>query len=151
MKTIIDYPTPEEEIEIMKRFSSHEVAEVKKVLDQKSIDSLISLVDQIYVSDNIFQYVRDLIFTSRFPDQYGLPDIKNHIAFGASPRASLALIECAKVLAMIDGRGFVLPEDIKEIAYDVLRHRIIPSYEAIAENITTDEIIKIILDNTKIV
>ena len=151
MKTVIDYPTPDEEIEIMKRFTNGLDEKIEKIMDKNQIFELIELVNKIYVSDNIFQYVKDIVFTSRFPEKYWLENIRNHIAFWASPRASLALIECAKVLAMMDWRDFVLPEDIKEIAYDVLRHRIILSYEAIAENITSDDIVKMILENTKVI
>jgi len=152
LKTIISYPEQHEEIEIMKRFTEKqpEKIKIKKILTPKKLEAMMKLVSQIYVSENIYEYVKDIVFTSRFPEQYEREDLSSLIEFWASPRASLALIQCSKVLAMMDGRSFVLPEDIKDIAYDVLRHRIIPSYDAIAQNITSDDIIQEVLQHTKI-
>lgn len=150
LKTVLDYPTEDEEIEIMQKHSVDTKVTIKKVLNKKHLDQIIKLTHQIHVSENIFEYVKDIVFTSRDPEAFELEELSKYIAFGASPRASLALIQCSKVLAMMHGRTFVIPEDIKEIAHDILRHRIIPSYEAIAEGITTDDIITDILDNTPI-
>lgn len=151
LKTVIGYPTPEEEIEIMKKNTGDASPDIQTVLTSKDIFKLRDLGQQIFVSDNIYQYVKDLIFCSRSPDQYGLANLKKYLSFGGSPRASIALIKCAKILAMMNGRSFVIPEDIKEIAPDVLRHRIIPSYEAIAEDISADDIVQKILNNVKVI
>ena len=108
------------------------------------------MVRQIYVDDKIKEYVLDLVLTTREPMQNGLSDLKNLIAFGASPRASIYLISAARAHAFLKGRGFVTPEDIKQIAADVLRHRVITTYEAEAENITSDHIVQRILDHTDV-
>jgi MoxR-like ATPase len=108
------------------------------------------MVRQIYVDDKIKEYVLDLVLTTRQPGTNGLSDLNNLIDFGASPRASINLIAAARAHAFLKGRGFVTPEDIKQIAPDVLRHRIITSYEAEAENINSDHIVRRILDHTDV-
>ena len=108
------------------------------------------MVRQIYVDDKIKDYVLDLVFTTRQPGTNGLSDFNTLINYGASPRASIYMIDAARAHAFLKGRGFVTPEDIKQIAPDVLRHRIIVTYEAEAENITTDHLIHRILDHTDV-
>ena len=108
------------------------------------------MVKQIYVDDKIKEYVLDLVLTTREPAEHGLPELSHLIEFGASPRASINLIMAARAHAFLKGRGFVTPEDIKQIAPDVLRHRIITTYEAEAENITSDHIVRRILDHTEV-
>jgi len=125
--------------------------QLQKVSSKRDILHMQDVVSLVYVSDNIFHYVRNLVFATRFPADYGLEDISHYIEFGASPRASLALIQASKVLACLHGRDFVIPEDIKEIAPDVLRHRIIPSYEAIADDISSDDIVEKILNTIEII
>lgn len=145
LKTIIDYPNKEEEIEIMKNNSTISNTKLKKILTKKDIADIKKEVSDVHVSENIYEYIRDLIFFTRENK-----DIAHLLAYWASPRASIALVKTAKAIAFLDGRDFVIPEDIKEMIYPVLRHRIILSYEAIADNITTDMIIKKILDNVEI-
>jgi len=108
------------------------------------------MVQQIYVDDKIKEYVLDLVLSTRQPGKNGLSELNNLISFGASPRASIYLVSAARAHAFIKGRGFVTPEDIKQIAPDVLRHRIITSYEAEAENISSDHIVQRILDHTDV-
>ena len=108
------------------------------------------MVTQIFVDDKIKEYVLDLVLATRYPGNNGLSDLNNLINYGASPRASIYLISASKAHAFLKGRGFVTPEDIKQIAQDVLRHRVIITYEAEAENITADQIVKRILDHTEV-
>lgn len=149
-KTIVKYPTKEQEIEIMKMSTKSSFPQINKVVWLNELIELQDLVKQIYVSDNIYNYVRDIVFVSRNPKEYGLNDLHNYIMFWASPRSSIWLILAAKALAFMNGRSFVVPEDVKSIALDVMRHRIILSYEALASDVTTDDVIKTILDNTKV-
>lgn len=146
LKTIIDYPTQSEEIEIMKNDSKKE--KIKKILTKKDIIEIQDFIEkEVFIDDKIYEYVRDIVFATRNPNDYNLSQISSYISFWASPRASISLIKTAKVNAFLSGRAFVIPEDIKEMAYDVLRHRIWLSFEAVWENMKTDDIIKIILDN----
>ena len=108
------------------------------------------MVNQVYVDDKIKNYVLDLVLTTRRPGQNGLSDLNTLISYGASPRASIYLIVAARAHAFLKGRGFVTPEDIKQMAPDVLRHRIITSYEAEAESISSDHIVQRILDHTEV-
>ncbi|MCK9272289.1 MoxR family ATPase [Candidatus Gracilibacteria bacterium] len=146
LKTIINYPSQEEEIQIMKNDTRKE--KIKKILSKKDLIEIQNFIEnEIFIDDKIYEYVRDIVFATRNPSDYNLSQISPYISFGASPRASLSLIKTAKVNAFLSGRAYVIPEDIKEMAYDVLRHRIGLSFEAIGENMKTDDIIKIILDN----
>ncbi|MDD2487106.1 MAG: AAA family ATPase [Candidatus Gracilibacteria bacterium] len=146
LKTIISYPTKEEEIEIMKM--SFKDIEIKKIFTKKElIDLQERISSDIYIDDKIYNYVKDIIFATRNPNDYSIDKIGDYISFGASPRASISLIKTAKVNAFLSGRDYVTPEDIKELAFDVLRHRIGLSFEALGEDIRTDDIIRIILDN----
>ena len=145
IKTVISYPSQEEEIEIVKNNLLEVPKKLSKVLTKKDILDIRKLVSEIFVSDNILEYVRDIVFATRDDDRF-----KNLIFYWASPRASISMVRCAKVLAFLDWRDFVIPEDIKEIATSVLRHRIVLSYEAIADNIITDDIIENILSSIKV-
>ena len=122
---------------------------INKVLGNKEVLELQSFVKNIYADDKVVSYVTELVDATRNPDDYGL-DIKDYIDYGASPRASIWLIMGGKAQALLQGRGYVIPEDIQAIAYEVLRHRIILSYEAEAEDIISDHIIKMILDKIKV-
>ena len=130
------------------------VAEVALLGEEEAVETGLravrEMVRQIYVDDKIKDYVLDLVLTTRYPGNNGLSDLNALIDFGASPRASIYLIEAARAHAFLKGRGFVTPEDVKQIAPDVLRHRIITSYEAEAENITSDHIVRRILDHTDV-
>jgi MoxR-like ATPase len=148
-KIIIDYPEKEHEVEIIERFTEGILISVSKILSIKQIIEMQEFNQKIYADKKIKEYVAEIVDASRHPDKYDL-DINGHIEYGASPRASLWLILSAKAHAMMNGRGYVKPEDVKSVAYDVLRHRILLTYEAEAEQKTSDEIITKILDKIKI-
>jgi len=145
MKTVIDYPTEKEEITLMKNQLSIETIDLEKILTKKWLSDIQKEVENVYVDDNIYEYVKDIIFSTRVDD-----DIKKYLFYWASPRASIALIKTSKAKAFIEGRNFVLPEDIKEMSKPVLRHRIILNYESIADWVTTDEVIENILNKISI-
>ena len=147
-KLLIGYPTCEEESEIIHRFTEGLKFKISKIISEKQIIELQKFNQQIYADEKIRNYVAKIVDATRNPEKYNL-DIKEHIEFGASPRASLWLILAAKANALINGRGYVKPEDIKRIAHDVLRHRIILTYEAEADEITSDEIITKILEKIR--
>jgi len=145
LKTIVDYPSKEEEIEIMSRSMKTAKLKLKKSMTAKQISDLQKKASEVHVSDNILTYIRDIVFTTREN-----PEFKDIILYWASPRASLALLNASKALALIEGRDFVMPEDIKEMALPVLRHRIILQFEAIANDITADRVIQKILSSVKV-
>lgn len=147
IKSIISYPTDVEEIAIMKQETTKQKQKQKlqKVVSKKEILELQNLAMEVFVDDTIYEYVKNITLFTRNDDI-----AKNYLTYGASPRASIALIKTAKVLAMLSGRDFVIPEDIKEMAYLVLRHRIILSYEMIAEWVTPDMVIEDILNRIEI-
>ena len=148
-KILIGYPSKKDEIEIMNRFTEDISVKASKIITTAQIADLQKFNKKIYADDKIKEYVADIVECSRYPEKYKL-DIKGHIDYGASPRASLWLILAAKANAMLNGRGYVKPEDVKAIANDVLRHRIILSYEAEAEGIIPDQIIDSILNKIKV-
>jgi MoxR-like ATPase len=150
LKVKVDYPTRSEERMIIDRMTGAALPTVHPVITPQDILRARDMVRQIYVDDKIKEYVLDLVLTTRQPGTNGLSDLNNLIDFGASPRASINLITAARAHAFLKGRGFVTPEDIKQIAPDVLRHRIITSYEAEAENISSDHIVRRILDHTDV-
>lgn len=141
MKVKLDYPSKADEKEIINRMTSSEVTKINPCVSVEEIEKAKSIVNQIYVDDKIKNYVVDIVNATRYPEKAGLKEYKGFITFGASPRASIALIQAAKAHAFIDQRGFVTPEDIKAIGHDVLRHRVIPSFEAEAEDIDAEKII----------
>jgi len=148
-KLLIDYPNKNEEKQIIERFTAGATHSVKKILSIKEILAIQKFNTQIYADEKIEEYVARIVDATRHPEAYKLK-LNGHIEYGASPRASLWLILAGKASALLQGRGYVLPEDIKEVAHDVLRHRVILSYEAEAEGITSDEVIKQILDIIKV-
>ncbi len=150
LKVKVDYPTRNEERLIIDRMTGASLPTINPVITPGDILRARDMVRQIYVDDKIKEYVLDLVLTTRQPGTNGLSDLNNLIEFGASPRASINLIAASRAHAFIKGRGFVTPEDIKQLAPDVLRHRIITSYEAEAENINSDHIIRRILDHTDV-
>ena len=109
-----------------------------------------ALVDEIYVDDKIVDYVMDLVFATRDPGEHGLPDLKPIILYGASPRASIALTQAARARAFLDGRGFVTPHDIKSVGMEVMRHRVITTYEAEAEGVTSEEVVQQVFDSVRV-
>ena len=150
LKVKVDYPTRQEERLIVDRMTGVSLPTVDPVVSPADIMHARDMVRQIYVDDKIKEYVLDLVLVTRSPGQNGLNDLNTLIDFGASPRASINLITAARAHAFLKGRGFVTPEDIKQIAPDVLRHRIITTYEAEAESISSDHIVQRILDHTEV-
>jgi len=151
LKVFIDYPTKAEEKAIMRRMAkTSEKHEVQAVLSRSDIFDIRTLVDQITLSEKLEDYIVDLVMATRKPQDYGLKEVADYIDFGASPRASLALNLGAKAQAFLSGRAYVLPEDVKEIASDVLNHRILLNYEAEAEEITSEQVIEQLLKTVKI-
>ena len=147
LKTIINYPTKEEELQIINQAEYFEPKTFKPSISTKDLLDLQKTTEQIYIDESVKKYIIDIIFASRYPE---IDNLKNLISYGASPRASIGLMKASKAMALLDGRAYVTPEDIKEIAPDILRHRIVTTYEAEAENITSDDIIKILLDSIKV-
>ena len=150
LKVKVDYPAREEERVIIDRMTGVSLPTVNPVVTTDEILNAREMVRHIYVDEKIKDYVLDLVFTTRQPGTNGLSDLSTLINYGASPRASIYMIDAARAHAFLKGRGFVTPEDIKQIAPDVLRHRIIVTYEAEAENITTDHLVQRILDHTDV-
>ena len=146
----IDYPSPTEEREIMDRYTVKEVPTASKVVKPKDILRARDVVRDIYVDDKVKEYIVNIVFASREPAKYGLDDLTDLIAYGASPRASIFLNLAAKAHAFLKGRGYITPEDIKAIGHDILRHRIIVSYEAEAEEIKSDDIVNKIFDAVEV-
>ena len=145
LKILIKYPTKEEEIKIIEKNTTDTITKIEPILKSNEILQMQEFNSKIYADNIILKYVASIIDSTRNPDNYEL-DLKNIIEFGASPRASIWLIKAAKANAMINGRGYVIPEDIKEVAHDVLRHRLILTFEAEADEINSDKVIDIILD-----
>ncbi len=145
LKILITYPTKEQEIEIIKRNTINPKIQVNPILQSKELLEMQKFNAEIYADDVILKYVASIVDATRNPSNYNL-DLDNIIEFGASPRASIWLIRAAKANAMVNGRGYVIPEDIKEIAHEVLRHRLILTFEAEADEINTDKVIDIILE-----
>ena len=145
MKCTIRYPDFEDERKIMKMVATSHLPEIKPVISLQNIVEAKELVNQIYLDEKIEKYILDMVFATRFPEKYGLSELKSLISFGASPRASINLAIAGRAMAFLKNRAFVIPEDIKNIAKDILRHRIGLSFEAEAEEITADIIIDKIL------
>ena len=145
LKCTIDYPEFEDERKVMRMVSTSHIYDVKPVISLQNIVEAKSIVNQIYLDEKIEKYILDMVFATRFPERYGLSELKNYISFGASPRASINLAIASRAYAFLRGRAFVIPEDVKELAKDVLRHRIGLTFEAEAEEITSEEIVNRIL------
>lgn len=150
LKVIIDYPTIEEEKKIIRAHINDSFETPRAVIDTERIVKARSLVKQVYIDERIEQYIADIVFATRYPEQYQLKDMKNYISFGGSPRASINLALAARACAFIKRRGYVVPEDVREVAADVLRHRIGLSYEAEASNVTADDIVREILNKVEV-
>lgn len=147
LKVFVDYPDKEAELEIMRRMSNLQFkSEVNKVLSKEDVQRIKKEVNQIALSESLEKYIIELVFATRSPKEYGLEELSPYITYGVSPRASIALNRAAKAWAYLQGREYVLPEDIKEIAPDVLSHRLLLNYEAQADNISGKQIVQIILD-----
>ncbi len=150
MKVVIGYPTKEEERIIIRQNISNERHKILPLLRPEEVTEAQKIVERIYVDEKIERYIVDIVFATRNPMEYGLSDLSGIIAFGASPRASISLARAARAYAFIHQRGYVIPEDVIAVSHDVLRHRIGVTYEAEANNITTDEIITEILDKIQV-
>lgn len=150
LKAIIQYPTIEEEKIIMRENLRGSLPEVKPIVSVDDILKARKVVEQVYIDEKIEQYIADIVFATRYPDRYSLPELKDMITFGGSPRASINLAKAARAYAFIRHRGYVVPEDVRAVAHDVLRHRIGLSYEAEASNLTSDEIIDRILNKVEV-
>ena len=144
-KINVEYPTKSEELEIITRMGTNHKPELQTVISKDQLLTAVKIVDQIYVDQKVKNYIVDLIMATREPTVYGLGRLQKLIAVGGSPRASLSLIRASKAHAFLRGRGYVTIEDIKAIVYKVLRHRLILTYEAEAENLKQDDIIKEII------
>jgi len=151
MKVHIDYPSKIDEMEVMRRMSNMQYsAEVKPILSKEDIFAIRDQINAVKMAEPLEHYIIELVFATRFPKDYGLKDEAKYILFGVSPRASINLNLAAKAVAFMDGRDYVLPEDIKEIAEDVLNHRILLNYEAEADRISTRDLVKTLLEKVPI-
>lgn len=150
LKLSVGYPNKEEELEIMRRMTGKEVPEVKPVVKLKDIISARDLVKEVYIDEKVEKYIIDIVFATRNPKDYGLDDLQDLISFGASPRASIYLHQAAKAHAFLRRRGYVVPEDIRAIGMDVLRHRILVTYEAEAEEITPEDVVRKVLNKIEV-
>jgi MoxR-like ATPase len=150
LKVVVDYPKLEEEQKIMNMNLSSSKDEIKPVVTTKQITSAQEIVNDVYMDEKIEKYILDLIFCTRYPEKYNLKNLSPLISFGASPRGSINLALASKCYAFIKHRGFVIPEDVREVVTDVLRHRIGLTYEAEAENVSTEDIIKQIVNTVEV-
>ena len=150
LKVIIDYPTIEEEKLIIRENIQGSLPTVTPVTTAEEILKARSIVNEVYIDEKIEQYIADIVFATRYPDRYGLGDLKDMITFGGSPRASISLAKAARAYAFIKHRGYVIPEDVRAVAHDVLRHRIGLSYEAEASEITSEEIVSRIINKVEV-
>ncbi len=150
LKVLVDYPTLEEEKRIVRNHINGMQLESKPVVNLQEIISAKELVKSVYIDERIAQYIADIVFATRYPEKYKLSEIKNYISFGGSPRASINLALAGRACAFIKRRGYVVPEDIREIVFDVLRHRIGLTYEAEAQGVKADELITEILNKVEV-
>lgn len=150
LKTVIDYPKIDEEQQIMRDNLSNSYAVVNQTVSLEQITNAQAAVREVYMDEKIEKYILDIIFATRYPEKYGLADLKPLISFGASPRGSINLAMAAKCYAFIKRRGYVIPEDVRAVVFDVLRHRIGITYEAEAENITSVELVHKIVNTIEV-
>ena len=150
LKVIIGYPKKEEEKLIIRQNISGRKIDIKPVLQPSEIIEAREIVQKVYIDEKIERYIVDIVFATRFPQDYGLGELKEMISFGASPRASISLALAARAYAFLKQRGYVIPEDVRSVCHDVLRHRIGLSYEAEANNMTAEEIISEILNKVEV-
>ncbi|CCY64556.1 AAA family ATPase [Marseilla massiliensis] len=150
LKVVMDYPTLDEEKLIIRENLEGALPEVTPVVTADDILAAREVVRKVYIDEKIEQYIADIVFATRYPDRYGLPNLKGLITFGGSPRASISLAKASRAYAFIKHRGYVIPEDVRAVAHDVLRHRIGLSYEAEATNVTAEEIISEIINKVEV-
>jgi len=150
LKTIIDYPKLDDEQQIVRANLKQEQPKIKPVVTTKQITTAQSVVREVYMDEKIEKYILDLIFATRYPERYKLEKLKPLISFGASPRGSINLATAAKCYAFMQHRGYVIPEDVRAVIFDVLRHRIGLTYEAEAENISSEDLISQIINEVEV-
>ncbi|MBO8460574.1 MAG: AAA family ATPase [Bacteroidetes bacterium] len=150
MKVVIDYPKLEEERQILRQNLGGDREAIKPILKKTDIVAARDVVREVYLDEKIERYIVDIVFATRYPQNYGLDSLREMISFGASPRASISLALAARAYAFIKRRGYVIPEDVRAVCYDVLRHRIGLSYEAEANNMTSEEVITEILNAVEV-
>ena len=150
LKVVIDYPTLDEEKRIIRENIAGALPEVTPVTTAQEILKAREVVREVYIDEKIEQYIADIVFATRYPEKYGLKDMKDMISFGGSPRASINLAKAGRAYAFIKRRGYVVPEDIRAVAHDVLRHRIGLTYEAEASNVTSEEIVSKIINKVEV-
>ena len=150
LKVVIGYPDKEEEKAIIRQNIRAEQIPVNPVVDRREILGVQKIVQKIYIDEKIENYIVDIVFATRQPAKYGLNDLQGLISFGASPRASISLALAARAYAFLQGRGYVIPEDVRAVCHDVIRHRIGLTYEAEANNISADEVVTDILDKVAV-
>lgn len=150
LKVIIDYPTLDEEKKIMRENLVGGLPQVMPVTTAEEIMRAREVVSQVYIDEKIEQYIADIVFATRYPDRYNLKELSDLITFGGSPRASINLAKAARAYAFIKHRGYVVPEDVRAVAHDVLRHRVGLSYEAEANNVTAEEIVSKIINKVEV-
>jgi MoxR-like ATPase len=149
-KVKVSYPSQSEEKIMMDRMTSNDSPKTQKICNPEDILAARRLCNEIYMDEKVKDYILNIIFASRFPEKFNLSEIKRYISVGASPRATLSLVKASRANAFIRHRGYVTPEDVKSVAYDILRHRILLTYEADAENISSEQIISRILDRIEV-
>ncbi|MCD4720881.1 MAG: MoxR family ATPase, partial [Desulfobacula sp.] len=149
LKVLIDYPDKAQELMILKKNSFEKPEAIHPVINCDQLAAMGELIDQIYVDEKLKEYIVDLVFSTRQPEKYGM-DVAEYIEYGASPRATIFLAKAARVTAFLSGRAYITPQDIKTVGPDVLRHRIILSFEAEAEDICSDDIIQTVFDSVEV-
>jgi len=149
LKVLVGYPNPTEEFVIVERMTSA-LQSVRKVLTTEELLGLQREADKVYADPALIEYAVRMVTATRQPENHGLPDLKRYITYGASPRASINLILTARALAFVRGRNYALPQDVLDMALDVMRHRIVLSYEALSDDVTSDELLKKLLDRIPI-
>jgi MoxR-like ATPase len=150
LKLSVGYPTDQEELEIMRRMSAGASEEIEPVVSPAEILRARKAVELIYMDPQVERYIVDLVLATRDPEKYGLGDLKELISFGGSPRATISLAKTARAHAFLQHRGFVTPDDVRAMGMDVLRHRVLVTYEAEAEEVTSEDIVRRILDSVEV-
>jgi MoxR-like ATPase len=150
LKVVIGYPTIEEEKLIIRENLQKSLPKVSPVISANDIINARDVVGHVYIDEKIEQYITDIVFATRYPENYSLSELKNLITFGGSPRASINMAKASRAYAFIKHRGYVVPEDVRAVAHDVLRHRIGLSYEAEANDVTSEEIISKIINKVEV-
>ncbi len=150
LKLVVSYNTKQEELEIARRISSGNMEEIQSVITKEDIEIIKNEIKQIHIDPEVEEYMIELVNATRYPAQYGLEEIENYIQFGASPRVSIDMFKAVKAMAYLRGKDFVTPVDVAYLANEIMRHRIVLTYEAEAEGITTDEVIQKVLEAVQI-